>query len=84
MKVIVQPDDGPAPLLSALKSAKQSVEVAIFRFDRSDIETALKAAVSKGIKVTALIADKNDRIVGVQVRRAGSTIAVKARRGVVA
>jgi phosphatidylserine/phosphatidylglycerophosphate/cardiolipin synthase-like enzyme len=59
VKVIVQPDDGPTPLLSALKSAKQSVEVAIFRFDRSDIETALKAAVSKGIKVTALIADVN-------------------------
>ncbi len=35
------------------------MEVAIFRFDRSDIETALKAAVSKGIKVTALIADVN-------------------------
>jgi phosphatidylserine/phosphatidylglycerophosphate/cardiolipin synthase-like enzyme len=59
VKAIVQPDDGPTPLLSALKSAKQSVEIAIFRFDRSDIETALKAAVSKGIKVTALIADVN-------------------------
>ena len=59
MKVIVQPDDGPSLLLSALKNAKQSVEVSIFRFDRKDIETALKAAVAKGVKVTALIADVN-------------------------
>jgi cardiolipin synthase len=59
VKLIIEPDDGPAPLLSAFKSAKKSVEVAIFRFDRSDIETTLKAAVTRGIKVTALIADIN-------------------------
>lgn len=59
MKLIIQPEDGPASLLSALKNAKKSVEIAIFRFDRSDIETTLKAAVAKGVKVTALIADVN-------------------------
>jgi cardiolipin synthase len=59
VKLIIQPDDGPGPLLAALKSAKKSVEIVIFRFDRSDIETTLKASVSKGIKVTALIADVN-------------------------
>ena len=85
MKVIVQPDDGVTSLLSAFKKAKQSVELAIFRFDRSDIETALKAAVSKGIKVTALIADvnrggeKNLRALEMRFLQAGITVARSAR-----
>src|SRR6266702_4324308 len=59
MKLMIQPDDGPGPLLSAIKSAKKSLDIAIFRFDRSDIEEALKAAVADGVKVTALVADVN-------------------------
>src|SRR5438445_7873407 len=59
MKLIIQPGDGPGPLLSAIKSAKKTLEIAIFRFDRSDIEEALKAAVADGVKVTALVADVN-------------------------
>ena len=59
MKLIVMPDDGPEVLLSALKSAKKSIEIAIFRFDRSDIEQTLNAAVTDGVKVTALVADIN-------------------------
>jgi len=59
VKLIMQPEDGPGPLLAALKNAKKSVEIAIFRFDRSDVETTLKAAAAKGVKVTALIADAN-------------------------
>jgi cardiolipin synthase len=59
MKLIIQPDDGPGPLLSAIKSAKKTLEIAIFRFDRSDIEEALKAAVADGVKVMALVADLN-------------------------
>jgi phosphatidylserine/phosphatidylglycerophosphate/cardiolipin synthase-like enzyme len=56
VKLIIEPTDGVGPLLSAIKSAKKSVEIAIFRFDRTDIETALKTAVARGVKVTALIA----------------------------
>lgn len=59
MKLIVQPDDGPSLLLSAVKNAKKSIDIAIFRFDRSDLENSLKAAVARGVKVTALIADVN-------------------------
>ena len=59
MKLIIEPTDGVAPLLSAIKSAKKSVEIAIFRFDRKDVETALKAAADRGVKVTALIAFAN-------------------------
>lgn len=59
MKLIIEPTDSVAPLLAAIKSAKQSVEIAIFRFDRKDVETALKAAADRGVKVTALIAFAN-------------------------
>ena len=59
MKLIIEPTDGVAPLLAAIKSAKKSVEIAIFRFDRTDVETALKAAAARGVKVTALIAFAN-------------------------
>ena len=59
MKLIIEPDDGAAPLHAALQSARKTLEIAIFRFDRSDIETLLKAVVADGVKVTALVADVN-------------------------
>ena len=42
VKLIIEPADGVAPLLAAIKSAKKSVEIAIFRFDRKDVEAALR------------------------------------------
>ncbi len=59
MKLIVEPADGVAPLIAAIRSAKKSVEIAVFRFDRKDIEAALTAAAERGVKVTALIAFAN-------------------------
>jgi phosphatidylserine/phosphatidylglycerophosphate/cardiolipin synthase-like enzyme len=59
VKLIIEPTDGVAPLLDAIKGAKKRIEVAIFRFDRTDVETALKAAAERGVKVTALIAFVN-------------------------
>ncbi len=59
MKLIIEPVDGVAPLLAAIKRAKKSVEIAIFRFDRKDVEVALQAAAAKGVRVTALIAFAN-------------------------
>ena len=59
MKLIIEPADGVAPMLAAIKRAKKSVEIAIFRFDRKDIEPALNAAAAKGVRVTALIAFAN-------------------------
>lgn len=59
MKLIIEPDNGVAPLLSAIKNAKKSVEIAVFRFDHRAIETALKAAAERGVRVTALIAFAN-------------------------
>jgi hypothetical protein len=60
VKLIVEPDAGVGSLVAAIGSAKKSVEIAIFRFDRRDVEMALKAAAaSKGVSVTALIASAN-------------------------
>ena len=59
MKLIVEPTDGVGPLLAAIKGAKKSVDIAIFRFDRADVEKALKAAAERGVKVTVLIASAN-------------------------
>jgi cardiolipin synthase len=59
LKLIIEPHDGVAPIVAAIKSAKKSVEIAIFRFDYAVIEAALKAAVIRGVKVTALIANTN-------------------------
>jgi cardiolipin synthase len=59
LKLIIEPSDGAAPIISAIKNAKKTVEIAIFRFEYGGIEAALKAAVVKGVKVTALIANTN-------------------------
>jgi cardiolipin synthase A/B len=59
VKLIIEPADGVRPLLTVINSAKKSVEIAVFRFDRKDIESALKAAATRGVKVTALIAFAN-------------------------
>ena len=59
MRLIVEPADGVAPLLAAIARARTSVEIAIFRLDRKDIEEALMAAAAKGVRVTALIAFAN-------------------------
>jgi cardiolipin synthase len=59
MKLLIQPRDGMAPLISAIKKARKSIELVIFRFDRDSIERALDAAVRRGVQVHALIAHTN-------------------------
>jgi cardiolipin synthase A/B len=59
VRLIIEPADGVAPLLSAIERAKKSVEIAIFRLDRRDVEAALKTAAARGVRVTALIAFAN-------------------------
>ncbi len=38
MKCLVQPGDGAMPLIKGIKDARKSVEIVIFRFNRSEIE----------------------------------------------
>ena len=59
MNLIIQPDDGLAPLLKAVRSAKKSIDIVIFRFDRNELEKAFEAAVARGVTVRALIAHTN-------------------------
>jgi phosphatidylserine/phosphatidylglycerophosphate/cardiolipin synthase-like enzyme len=59
MKLIVQPDAGIAPIVNAIKQAKRSINILIFRLDRSEIAHALEAAVGRGVRVRVLTAHAN-------------------------
>lgn len=59
MKLLVQPDDGVAPLLEALEGAKSSIDMYIFRLTYPAVEEALADAVHRGVVVRTLIAHLN-------------------------
>ena len=59
MRLLIQPRDGVEPLLKAIKGARKSIDILIFRLDWRELETALKAASKRGIAVRALIAHTN-------------------------
>ena len=59
MKLLIQPEAGIAPLVAAIRKARKSVDIVIFRLDRAEIEAALKAAAKRGVQVSALIAYAN-------------------------
>jgi phosphatidylserine/phosphatidylglycerophosphate/cardiolipin synthase-like enzyme len=59
MKLIVQPEAGILPVLAAIRRARKSVDVLIFRLDRREMLEALAAAVKRGVAVHALIAHTN-------------------------
>ena len=81
MRLIIEPADGVAPLLSAISHARKSVEIAVFRLDRRDVEKALTAAAARGVRVTALIAfanrggERNLRQLELRFLAAGITVA---------
>ena len=59
MKLIVQPDAGIAPIITAIKQARKWVDILIFRLDRPEIARALGEAVGRGVRVRALTAHQN-------------------------
>jgi cardiolipin synthase len=59
VKLIIQPEAGVVPIIKAIKTARKSIDVVIFRFDRDDVEKALETAVQRGVTVRALIAHTN-------------------------
>ena len=81
MKLLIQPQDGVKPLLAAIKRARKTVDIVIFRFDRAEIEAALKAASERGVSVSALIAyanhggEKGLRKLEMRLLEAGVTVA---------
>ena len=56
MELLVQPEDGLTPIIAAIKKAKSRIELTVFRFDRMELQKALEGAVTRGVKVHALIA----------------------------
>jgi cardiolipin synthase A/B len=81
LKLLVQPGDGVEPLVDAIHGAKSRVEIAIFRFDRAEIEKALADAAARGVLVHALIAytnrggERNLRKLEMRLLAAGITVA---------
>lgn len=59
MKLIVEPDAGVRPIVSAIKRARKSIDVLIFRLDVEEVASALSGAVSRGVVVRALTAHEN-------------------------
>lgn len=59
MNLIIQPDAGMAPVVRAIHRARRTVDLAIFRTDRKEIEKALASAVQRGVKVRVLVAHTN-------------------------
>lgn len=59
MKLIVQPDAGVVPVVQAIRKARKTIDVFIFRLDIAEVERALMAAVQRGVRVRAVIAHTN-------------------------
>jgi phosphatidylserine/phosphatidylglycerophosphate/cardiolipin synthase-like enzyme len=59
VRLIVQPEAGIAPVARAIRQARSTISICIFRLDRDEIERALAAAVQRGVAVTAMIAHTN-------------------------
>lgn len=59
MKLTVQPDAGIAPVLKAIRHAKKTIDIVIFRLDIKEVVQALSAAVQRGVTVHALVAHTN-------------------------
>jgi phosphatidylserine/phosphatidylglycerophosphate/cardiolipin synthase-like enzyme len=59
VKLIIQPDAGLAPVVQAIRLARRTIDIAIFRLSRPEIESALAGAVQRGVKVRALVAHTN-------------------------
>ena len=48
MKLTIQPEAGVVPIIQAIKTARKSIDVFIFRFDRNDVEKALESVAKRG------------------------------------
>jgi cardiolipin synthase len=59
VKLLTQPGSGVNPLVDAINAAKSTLDIAIFRFDRKEVERAMINAANRGVQVRALIAYTN-------------------------
>jgi phosphatidylserine/phosphatidylglycerophosphate/cardiolipin synthase-like enzyme len=61
MRLLVQPDDGVFPVLKAIREARRTIDMYVFRLGYKEIEKALAAAVERGVVVRALIPHTSGR-----------------------
>jgi cardiolipin synthase len=59
VQLIIQPDAGVVPVVAAIRKARKTIDICVFRFDIDEVERALAAAVQRGVRVRALIAHTN-------------------------
>jgi phosphatidylserine/phosphatidylglycerophosphate/cardiolipin synthase-like enzyme len=59
MKLLIQPDDGAAPLIEAISQAQQSIDMYVFRLAHPEVEAALASAITRGVVVRTLVAHIN-------------------------
>jgi len=59
MRLIVLPEDGVVPMVAAIRSAKKTLDMPIFRLDHIEMDKAIKSAVKRGVIVRTLIAHTN-------------------------
>jgi cardiolipin synthase len=55
-QLLIQPGSGTKALLEGIDKARERIHIVIFRFDRREIEMALKRAARRGVFVHALVA----------------------------
>ncbi len=61
MRLLVQPDDGAYPVLQAIRKARRTIDIYVFRLGYKEIEKALGAAVARGVVVRTLIPHTSGR-----------------------
>jgi cardiolipin synthase len=59
VKLIVQPDAGDQPIITAIRHARRSVDILIFRLDDHRLTHELEKAVERGVSVRVLMTYKN-------------------------
>jgi phosphatidylserine/phosphatidylglycerophosphate/cardiolipin synthase-like enzyme len=59
MRLIIEPDAGNQPILTAIKHARRSIDLLIFRVDGHALTRFLEDAVRRGVSVNVLIAHKH-------------------------
>ncbi len=57
--LLVQPDDGALPVLTAIRKARKSIDTYLFKLSHPEVIDALSDAVSRGVSVRALVTHEN-------------------------
>lgn len=89
VSLLVQPGDSFFPLAQAIDRARESIKMTIFRMDDPVVRDSMRRAVSRGVKVQALVApdskgwNKRNRKLGEDLEELGIEVTfpeVRARR----